>query len=344
MPRSNFAICLLILFALHCGLAGCNGGGDSDSAGGDSTGDPKYRIAVIPKGLTHEFWQSVHFGAQQAADEMGVEILWDGPATESDVSGQIKIVQSFITKGVDGICLAPNDSQSLASAVAEAKEKGIPTVVFDSGLDADESEYVSYVATDNFNGGQLAAETLAAALKQAGVDTSDKERGVVLLRYKPGSESTEQREAGFLDGMKNKFPEINVLSSDQYSGTDTNTAKAMADQMLLKYGDRILGIFSVCEPNAAGTLRALRDADKAGKIKLVGFDPNQRMVEAIGDGHMSGIVLQDPVKMGYLAVKTMVQHLEGETVEKRISTGEYVAKPDNMDSEEMKRLLHPPKK
>jgi ribose transport system substrate-binding protein len=126
--------------------------------------DPKYRIAVIPKGTTHEFWKSVHFGAQQAADELGaVEILWSGPKLESNRDEQITLVQGFVTKGVDGICLAPLDSQSLVPAVLEAQDAGIPTVIFDSGLD-DEDAYVSYVATDNYQGGVLAAHRLAEVL------------------------------------------------------------------------------------------------------------------------------------------------------------------------------------
>ncbi len=128
--------------------------------------ETKYRIAVIPKGTTHEFWQSVHFGAEKAAKELGnVEILWQGPQSEGDVTQQIQIVNSMKAKKVDGICLAPNDSVSLVAAVQAAKEAGVPTVVFDSGLDAPEGDYVSYVATDNYNGGALAARTMAAALK-----------------------------------------------------------------------------------------------------------------------------------------------------------------------------------
>ncbi|MCA9268240.1 MAG: substrate-binding domain-containing protein [Planctomycetales bacterium] len=176
-----------------------------------------------------------------------------------------------------------------------------------------------------------------------GVSGAAEERGVVLLRYKPGSESTEQREEGFLATMQAEFADVALLSTDQFAGLTENESKNTANQSLIKYGDRVEGMFAVCEPNAAGTLRALEEKNMAGKVAFVGFDPNQRMVDALREKKMAGIVLQDPVTMGYLAVKTMVAHLDGQTVEKRVSTGEFVATPDNLDTDEMKRLLHPPK-
>lgn len=168
-------------------------------------------------------------------------------------------------------------------------------------------------------------------------------RGVVLLRYTPGSESTTQREDGFLDTLKSEFPGIQILSSDQYSGTTAESSLDKAQQMLIKYGDRIEGIFAVCEPNANGVLEALDEQGLAGKVAFVGFDPNERMVQALRQEKMQGIVLQDPVTMGYLAVKTMVKHLEGKTdeIEKRVSTGEYIATPENMDEPRMAELLNP---
>lgn len=180
-------------------------------------------------------------------------------------------------------------------------------------------------------------------LAGCGGNNGDGPRGVILLRYSPGSESTTQREEGFLDTLKKEYPQINILSSDQYSGTTEQSSLDKAQQLMLKYGDRVEGIFAVCEPNANGALKALEEAGLAGKTKFVGFDPNQRMVRAMRERKMDGIVLQDPVTMGYEAVKTMVAHLEGKTdeIERRMSTGEYVATPDNMDDERMAELLSP---
>lgn len=291
------------------------------------------RIAVIPKGTTHEFWKSVHYGAEQAAKELGnVTILWKGPVQENDREGQIGVVQDFIVQQVDGICLAPLDSQALVPYVQEADEKKVPVVIFDSGLD-DESHIVSYVATDNRVGGNLAGKRMGEVLGGKG--------NVVLLRYNQGSESTHQREEGFLETLKNEFPDIKVLSSDEYAGTTPDESLSKAGQVLRRHRDDVNGIFAVCEPNATGVLGALQDLDLAGKVKFVAFDPNVPLVNGLSDGSVDGIVLQDPVKMGYLAVTTMVKHLRGEQVEKRISTGEYVATPENKETPEMQALLKP---
>ncbi len=173
-------------------------------------------------------------------------------------------------------------------------------------------------------------------------------KGIILLRYNQGSESTEQRERGFLETMKKEFPSVTILSSEEYSGTTPESSLDKANQLLVRFGDRVEGIFAVCEPNANGVLVALEQAELAGRVRFVGFDPNDRMVEALKDHKMDGIVLQDPVKMGDLAVKTMVAYLEAgkgadaAQIKKRISTGEYLATPQNCEKEEMKRLLEPP--
>jgi ribose transport system substrate-binding protein len=275
----------------------------------------------------------VHYGADQAAKELGVEIEWLGSQSEKDRDGQITTVQNFITKKVDGIVLAPQDSQALIDVVREARDAKVPVVIFDSAL-ADDSLIVSYVATDNFRSGELAAEEMVKRLNGKGK--------VILLRYAPGSESTEQREEGFLAKLK-EFPGIEVLSSNQFAGHTTADALAKAETLLNQYRNEVNGIFAVCEPNATGVLQALEDSEGlAGKVIFIGFDPTDRMVAALAAEKMHGIAVQDPVKMGYLATKTMVQHLRGEKVEKRISTGEHIATPANMKQPDIDRLLHPP--
>ena len=323
---------LLPLIALL--LAGCPAPENAESGQPSrGAGSQSYRIAVIPKGTTHEFWKSVHYGAEQAAKELGgVEVLWLGPREEGDRDGQISVVQNFVTQQVDGIVLAPLDSQGMIGPVSEAVEAGIPVVIFDSALD-DDSLIVSYVATDNFRGGQLAAEEMAKRLDGKG--------NVILLRYNSGSESTMQREEGFLSKLK-EYPEIKVISSDQYAGTTPESSLEKAQQVLDKYRNEVDGVFAVCEPNANGVLAAMEGTRLDRDVVLIGFDPNERMVGALAAGEMKGIVLQDPVQMGYLAVKNMVAHLKGEEVARRISTGETVATPENMKEEAIDKLLHPP--
>lgn len=297
--------------------------------------DGKLRIAVIPKGTTHEFWKSVHFGAEKAAKELGnVEILWKGPLKENDRQGQITVMGDFVTLQVDGICLAPLDSSALIPSVKEAVAEGIPVVIFDSALN-DESQIVTYVATDNYHGGKLAADQLVRAMGGKG--------DVILLRYNQGSESTEQREMGFLETLKKDYPEVNILVENEYAGTTQKESQDKAIQVLDKYKDQVDGIFAVCEPNAAGVLEALQQLELNGKVKFVAFDPNPELVAGLESNSVHGIVLQDPVKMGYDAVMAMAKHLKHEKNVKRIITGEHVATPDNRGTEEMTRLLAPPK-
>jgi ABC-type sugar transport system substrate-binding protein len=165
--------------------------------------------------------------------------------------------------------------------------------------------------------------------------------GVILLRYNPGSESTEQRETGFLETLAKEYPDIKVISSNQYAGTTPESALDKASDLLNRYGDRVTGMFAVCEPNANGLLGALESTGLAGKVKAVVFDPSPALISAMTEGKIHGIVLQDPVTMGYQGVKTMVAHLEGEEVERRIVTGEYVATPENMNHDDMRKLLEP---
>lgn len=325
---------ITILFSLLAFLSfGCSGDESADSSAGGGGGEGKaLRIAVIPKGTSHEFWKSVHFGAEKAAKEIGnVEIIWRGPVVESDTGSQIEVVKNMITMHVDGIVLAPNQKGGLVDAVEEAISEDIPVVIFDSGLE-EGPEIVSYVATDNYKGGKLAAEAMAAAIGEKG--------NVILLRYMAGSESTERREKGFLDGIK-EFADITVVSSDQQGGDTTTSAKAKVDQLLQIHGADLAGIFAVCEPNANGTLESLRNAGINKKVKLIGFDTSDALVEALEDGSCSGIVLQDPVQMGYQSVKTLVESINGKTAEAFTSTGEHVATPENMKTPEIQKLLKP---
>src|ERR1043166_7761910 len=189
----------LSLIALSCG----------GPAQEPASGSPKITIAVIPKGTTHEFWKSIHAGSIKAARELtaqgtNVEVIWKGPLREDDREQQIQVVEGFISQGVKGIVLAPLDNRALVRPVEEAASAGVPTVIIDSGLESD--KIVSFVATDNLKGGMLAADRVGDLLAGKGK--------VLMLRYQEGSASTEQRETGFLQEMKAKYPNIEVISSD----------------------------------------------------------------------------------------------------------------------------------
>jgi ribose transport system substrate-binding protein len=287
-------------------------------------------IAVIPKGTTHEFWKSIHAGAVEAEGELGVHIIWKGPQKEDDRAQQITVVEDFISRGVDGIVLAPLDDRALMRPVQDAVHEKIPVVIIDSGLQG--SDYVSYVATDNYKGGVLAARRLGELLGGKG--------RIFLIRYQEGSASTMQREAGFLDTVTKEFPGLRLLVQDQFAGATTETAYQLAENLISRFPG-VEGIFTPNESSTFGTLRALQESGLAGKVKFVGFDSSPKLVQGLRDGEINGLVLQNPMKMGYLGVKTMVAYLRGETVPKVIDTGVNLATAENMDSPEIKSLLEP---
>ncbi|MGH7172355.1 MAG: substrate-binding domain-containing protein, partial [Gemmataceae bacterium] len=326
-----------------CLLAGCS----------RPNADVKYRIAVIPKGLTHEFWQSIHRGAERAAADLSAEgvltaIDWDGPQKESEGREQINLVNLKASTGINGLVLAPQDSKRMFDCVADVVDKGIPVVIIDSGLDAERLKQrpdliVKYIATNNYNGGRLAARRLLEVLAKDG-KTSPR---LVLLRYAVGSESTEQREQGFLDYIeeqKKAGQSITLLSTDQYAGATVNEAEKNAGPLLLRYQGQFDGLFTVNESSSVGTLIALRSQGLNGKIRFVTFDASEPILQAIREGDIDGTVVQDPYRMGHLAVWTLVKHLEGYDVSaggKDLGTGEYVVTKDNLDAEATRELFDP---
>ena len=304
---------------------------------GKKSDEKIYSIAVIPKGTTHEFWKSIHAGAVKAQRELAtqgvkVEVIWKGPLREDDRDQQIQVVENFTSRKVSGIVLAPLDSQALVNPVASAVQAGIPVIVMDSGLKSD--KYVSFVATDNFKGGQLAGEYLGKSLNGKG--------NVILLRYAVGSASTEEREKGFLEAMS-KFPDLKLISADQYAGATRETAYQASQNLLNRFGNEVNGVFCVNEPSTIAMTKALRDLGKAGgKVKMVGFDAGSQSVLDMKNGDVQGLAVQNPVLMGYLSVMTMVKHLQGEKVENRIDTGVVLVSPEDMEQPEIKDLLNPP--
>jgi ribose transport system substrate-binding protein len=297
----------------------------------------KLSVAVIPKGTTHEFWKSIHAGSMKAAQEYAsqgtqVDVIWKGPLREDDREQQVQVVEGFVSQGVNGIVLAPLDNRALVRPVEEAQKAGVSTVIIDSALES--NNITSFVATDNRKGGTLAADRMGELMGGKGK--------VIVLRYQEGSASTQDREDGFIQRLKEKYPAIELISSDQYAGATRDTAKQHAENLLNRFGNDVQGIFTPNESSTAGMLLALQDIGKAGKVTFVGFDASDSFIDAMRAKQLNGIVVQDPFKMGYLGVKTMVDHLQGRPVEKRVDTGVTIITPENLDSAEAKTLLHPP--
>jgi len=287
------------------------------------------RIVVIPKATAHVFWQTVHAGARAAGRESGVEIEWLGPAAETDFARQIEIVDSAITSRAAGIVLAPTEATSLVGVVERAAREGVPLVVFDSGIDTE--DYVSFVATNNYEAGGKAARTLGALLSGKGT--------VAMVKNVAGSNSTMQREKGFEDTLAAEFPEIQKVA-EQYCNSDVAKALAAAENMLTAHPG-LNAIFASAEPATVGAGRALRSRDLTGKVKFVGFDFSDPIEQDLRAGVSDALIVQDPFNIGYQAVKAVLAKIAGETPQKQIDTPATVVTKDNIDTDEIDRLVHP---
>src|SRR5713226_1387302 len=319
--------------------------------GGSNKSDYKYRIAVIPKGLTHEFWQSIERGAKRAGEDLAgkgisTQILWDGPLKENDSLEQISIIDRSIAKGVNGIVLAPQHSKTMVAPVERAVKQGIPVLIIDSGLESQDI-IVQYVATNNYHGGELAAQHLLKVLADQGKPAPR----LILLRYQVGSESTDQREKGFEDVVDRTIeeqkkagkPTVSWLSKDKFAGATKDTARREAEPLLNNLRDKgIDGMFAPNESSASGTVDALRSLGLNQQLRLVGFDSSAPLLQALREGDIDGLILQDPYRMGYLGVWNLVQHLEGYKIEPKVmGTGEYVVTKDNLDDPKTRELFDP---
>ena len=312
----NILFCILF-------LTGCN-----------KTKNSKLRIAVIPKGTTHEFWKMGEAGAKKAGNELGIDIIWKGPQKESDRAGQIKVVENFITQGVDGIALAPLDDKALVRSVAEAKNAGIKVAVWDSGLDESAGDAViSSVMTNNFAAGQDCGKRLAMLMNGSGK--------VLMLRHAVNHDSTTKREEGFLDGIKKAAPGIELLSIDQRGGVSIDEAMKVSESLLNQFGDQVDGVFTPNESTTQGMLRALDQAGLAGKFPFVGFDTNEALLQGLKDKKVSALAVQDPFQMGYTAVRNIFNSIQQKPFEANVDTGAVLLDLENIDTEEVQKIINP---
>jgi ribose transport system substrate-binding protein len=311
-----------------CGSCEKEKGSASGGSGGASSGSMK--IAVIPKGTTQEFWQSVKAGAEQAGREAGAQVVWKGPLKEDDRAQQIAIVEQFTSEHVSAIVLAPLDDTALIKPVQDAVAKKIPVIIFDSALRGEAGkDFVSFVATDNRKGGSLGGEALVKLLGGKGK--------VILFRYNEGSASTTEREEGFADMVKRNAG-LRMLVDNEYAGVTAAEAQKKSMNMLdrIKEAD---GIFCPNESSTFGMLLTLRQAGLAGKVKLVGFDASPPLIEALRSGEVNALVVQNPMKIGVEGVKAAVATVRGETVPPRIDTGVRVLTKGDLEDAEVRKLL-----
>ena len=315
--------------------------------GGCRTADPapRVRIALIPKGTTHAFWQAIHAGGKKAARERNVDLLWKGPATEDKHQEQYDIVERFTSERVDAIVLAPCNRQSMVAPVEGALKAGIPVVIMDSGLEltptiTQSPKYLGYVATDNKEGGREAGRHMLKVL-QAGVLKSKAKVRVLMLPYQANSESTEQREAGFAEIMKANAAQIEFLVNPEEAGATVSTAQTVADRMLRNH-ENLDGIFTPNESSTQGVLQALRSLNPPPKVVFVGFDGSDVLIEALKKGEIHGLVLQDPFEMGYQSVLRAFDGVNGKAPQPlNLSTRLRVATPTNLDDPVVRAMFAP---
>lgn len=313
----------LLLVSSFVVAAACGG----SSAAAPASGKP--RLVVIPKGTTHVFWQAVAAGARAGGEAAGVEVVWKGPLQEDSREQQIQLVQQFVGEGVAGIALAPLDHAALVPAVRAARARGIEVVVFDSDLDGEAGkDYASFVATDNRAAGELAGRHLVQLLSGKGK--------VAMLRYQVGSASTEAREDGFLAAAR--AGGLEVVVDNRYAGASVGEAKTTA----LNLADTlrgVQGVFCSNEPTTVGMVQALAQLDLVGKVQVVGFDCSPPIVQALAGGQLAAIVVQDPRRMGELAVRHLADAVAKKAVPPRVDTGAVLATKANMQEPAIRKLL-----
>jgi ribose transport system substrate-binding protein len=310
---------LVVLLFAPCFL-GC-GKNSTDPASGGKRG-----IAVIPKGSTHVFWESIHAGAKAAGDELGYQIFWNAPERETDRERQIQIIEDFIVQRVDGVVLAPLDKRALVPSVEKLASLKIPCVIVDSSIDTD--QYICFAATDNYQGGVMAARRMGEILEGNG--------NVILIKYAPGSGSTTDRENGFTETIQKEFPGIQIV--DAKYGLDTVETSLQATEDLLTKHPDLQGLFACNESTAVGALQALQSQRRSG-VKMVGFDAGKALLDALQAGTIDALIVQDPYKMGYEGVKAVVAHINGQSVPKRMDTGVQLVTKASLDEPSIKKLL-----
>ncbi|MBR7163878.1 MAG: ABC transporter substrate-binding protein [Clostridia bacterium] len=323
--KYKYLALLMSLLLFTTAAAGCNA--DQDNSG-DVIDVKKPYIAVIAKGFQHKFWQTVREGAEDAADDFDVAITYEGPDTEAQIDKQVEMVDAALAKNPVAICLAALDSKAVVSALEKAKSRNIPVVGFDSGVDSE--IVVATAATDNHAAAALAADKLAEAI--------GKEGKIGMIVHDQVSTTGRARRDGFKDRIESAYPNIKIVDIQYADGDHTRSADA-AKAIMTAHPD-LKGMYGANEGSAIGVMLAVEELGKVGKITVVGFDSGKKQVDSIRSGEMLGAVTQNPYQIGYKAVEAAYRASRGEAVEAKIDTGYEWYDKNNVNSEEIKKLLY----
>lgn len=300
---------ITLSFGFILQIAGC----------GSAEDDAAYQIAVVPKSVSFDFWNTVHSGARAAAAELdSVEVIWKGTSSETDIAGQVQIVESFINQGVDAIVIAAADSRGLVPVLRRASEAGIVVITIDSNTEPQVAE--SFIATDNVAAARKAADLVAQSLGGDGE--------VALIPYIAGASTSNDRERGFKEGLQQH--EGLRLVATQYSQSDYGQAMSVTEDLLTAHPG-LDAIFAANEPSVLGAAQAIKSRNLAGRVTLVGFDASPQEIEGVRDGVIEGLIVQDPYRMGYDGVMHAYRVMQGEDVPRRVDSGSTVVTSENLE-------------
>ncbi len=316
----------LTLLATACGGVSLQNSGNNTNT---SSSGP-INIAVVPKAIGFDYWNQVHLGAQCAASKQkDVKITWNGVTAETDVSGQIDLLTTYITQGVNGLVYAATDARALYQVTQQAQKAKIPVVNIDSGTNPQPAS-VPLFATDNVASAKKAADLLAQNLGQHGK--------IAIIEFQPGSATNDQRVSGFKSQIA-RYPGIQVVA-DQSSSSDYNKALTVAQDILTAHPD-LNGIFAANEPSVLGAAEAVRAKGKAGKINIVGWDASPDEIKDVQAGIISNLVVQNPFRMGYDGVNAMVNIIRNHATYHNEDTGVTFVSASNLNDPKVQAVLHP---
>lgn len=290
-------------------------------------------IPIIVKDTTSFYWQIVLAGARAAGKDLGVNVPELGAQSESDITGQISILENAVAGKPAAVVISPTEFKALGKPVDEAA-KSVPIIGIDSS--ADSKAFTSFLTTDNVQGGRIAADGLAAAIKEA---TGKEEGEIAIITSLPGVGSLDQRHEGFMEQIKAKYPGLTVVADKYADGQATTGLNIMTD--LITANPNLVGVFASNLIMAQGVGQAIAENKLGDKIKVIGFDSDEKTVGFLKEGVLAGLVVQDPYRMGYDGVKTALAVSKGEKVETFVDTGANLVTKANMADPKIDALLNP---
>lgn len=317
--------------ALALAVTACSGDGDGSEADpGEEVGDPDsdIYIALISKGFQHQFWQAVRQGAQDAAEENGVRVTFDGPDSETEVEQQLQQLQTALTSSPSAVGFAALDSEASLPLLQEAESQGVPIVAFDSGVEFE--GVATTVATDNVEAAAEAGRQMAELI--------DGEGDVAVVCHSQTSLNGIQRRDGFVDYLEENAPGVTVVDI-QYGDGDQLRSTDITKSILQSNPD-LAGIYGCNEGSAIGIVNGVTELDRADGLAVIGFDSGRGQIDAINDGIMDGAITQDPYAIGYETVIAAIAAINGDDLPESIDTGFFYYNADNIEDEEIQRALY----